>query len=96
VIGVELVKLIRRPRTWVAVALLCALPIVVAIFLATTHVAPPPGQGSAFLSAVLSDGQLYPAAAMAMVVPISCPSPSPCWPATASRVRPVPAPCGIC
>jgi ABC-2 type transport system permease protein len=72
-IMVELVKLLRRPRTWVTLALLCALPIVVAAFIATTHLAPPPGQGSAFLSAVLRDGSLYPAAAMAMVVPVFLP-----------------------
>jgi ABC-2 type transport system permease protein len=73
VIRVELTKLLRRPRVWVSVALLCALPIVVAAFLATTHLAPPPGQGGAFLSAVLRDGSLYPAAAIAMVVPIFLP-----------------------
>jgi ABC-2 type transport system permease protein len=54
-------------------ALLCLLPIVVAIFLATTHLAPPPGQGAAFLSAVLSNGELYPAAALALVLPIFLP-----------------------
>ncbi len=72
-IRVELIKLLRRPRTWIAVALICALPIVVAAFVAARHLAPPPGQGSAFLSAVLRDGSLYPAAAMAMVVPIFLP-----------------------
>src|SRR5262249_30717118 len=72
-IRVELVKMLRRPRTWVTLALLCALPIVVAAFIATTKLAPPPGQGSAFLSAVLRDGSLYPAAAMAVVVPIFLP-----------------------
>jgi ABC-2 type transport system permease protein len=72
-IAVELAKLLRRPRTWVTIALLCALPLVVAIFIATSKLAPPPGQGSAFLSAVLTDGALYPAAAMAMVVPIFLP-----------------------
>jgi ABC-2 type transport system permease protein len=73
VILVELRKLFTRPRTWVAFALLCGLPAVVAGFLATTRLAPPPGQGAAFLSAVLADGSLYPAAAMAMVVPIFLP-----------------------
>jgi ABC-2 type transport system permease protein len=73
VIRAELVKLFTRPRTWVAFGLLCGLPVVVAAFLATTHLAPPPGQGAAFLSAVLADGSLYPAAAMAMVVPIFLP-----------------------
>ena len=70
---VEVRKLFTRPRTWVAFGLLCGLPVVVAGFLATTRLAPPPGQGAAFLSAVLADGSLYPAAAMAMVVPIFLP-----------------------
>jgi ABC-2 type transport system permease protein len=73
VIGVELVKLARRPRNWVSIALLCGLPIMVAIFVAVTHLAPPPGQGPALLSAVLSDGQLFPAAALAIVLPIFLP-----------------------
>jgi ABC-2 type transport system permease protein len=73
VIGVELVKLLRRPRTWVAIGLLCALPVVVAAFVATSHLAPPPGKGPAFLSAVLNNGSLYPAAAMAMVMPLFLP-----------------------
>ncbi len=34
---------------------------------------PGPGHGPAFLSAVLNDGALYPAAAMAMVVPVFLP-----------------------
>ncbi len=72
-ITVELVKLARRPRNWVSVALLCGLPIVVAIFVAVTHVAPPPGQGPTLLSAVLSDGALFPAAALAIVLPIFLP-----------------------
>jgi ABC-2 type transport system permease protein len=72
-IGVELVKLARRPRNWVSIALLCALPVTVAIFVAVTHLAPPPGQGPALLSAVLSDGQLFPAAALAIVLPIFLP-----------------------
>ena len=53
--------------------LICALPLVVAIFIAVTHLAPPPGQGSAFLSAVLDEGQLYPAAALALVLPVFLP-----------------------
>jgi ABC-2 type transport system permease protein len=72
-ITVELVKLVRRPRNWVSIALLCGLPIVVAIFVAVTHVAPPPGQGPTLLSAVLSDGALFPAAALAIVLPIFLP-----------------------
>jgi ABC-2 type transport system permease protein len=73
VIRVELVKLARRPRSWVTVALLCLLPAVVAIFVAVTHVAPAPGQGPALLSAVLSNGSLFPAAALAIVLPIFLP-----------------------
>jgi len=72
-IRVELVKLVRRPRSWVSIALLCALPVVVAVFVAVTHLAPPPGQGPALLSAVLSSGSLYPAAALAIVLPIFLP-----------------------
>ncbi|HXW45300.1 MAG TPA: ABC transporter permease [Streptosporangiaceae bacterium] len=72
-IAVELLKLVRRPRSWVSIALLCGLPIVVAIFVAVTHVAPPPGQGPALLSAVLSNGSLFPAAALAIVLPIFLP-----------------------
>jgi ABC-2 type transport system permease protein len=73
VIWVELLKLFRRARTWVSVTLICALPFAVAVFIAVTHLAPPPGQGSAFLSAVLSDGALYPAAALAIVLPVFLP-----------------------
>ena len=72
-IAVELFKLVRRVRTWFTIGLICALPLVVAIFIAVTHLAPPPGQGSAFLSAVLDDGQLYPAAALALVLPVFLP-----------------------
>jgi ABC-2 type transport system permease protein len=73
VIGVELVKLLRRPRTWISLTLTCALPFIVAIFIMVTHLAPPPGQGSAFLSAVLQNGALYPAAALALVLPVFLP-----------------------
>jgi ABC-2 type transport system permease protein len=72
-IAVELFKLVRRLRTWMSIAVICALPLVVAIFIAVTHLEPPPGQGSAFLSAVLNEGQLYPAAALALVLPVFLP-----------------------
>ena len=71
--AVELYKLFSRPRTWICVLLICALPLVVAVFVAVTHLAPPPGQGSAFLSAVLENGKLYPAAALALVLPVFLP-----------------------
>jgi len=73
VIRVELAKLARRPRSYVSVALLCGLPIVVAIFVSVTNIAPPPGQGPALLSAVLSNGSLFPAAALAIVLPVFLP-----------------------
>ena len=72
-IRVELSKLFRRPRTYVITGLLCALPFIVAVFLATTRIPPPPGQGGAFLSAGLSNGALFPAAAMALVMPVFLP-----------------------
>ena len=72
-IKVELVKLLRRSRTWISVVLTCALPFMVAVFITVTHLVPPPGQGSAFLSAVLQDGALYPAAALALVLPVFLP-----------------------
>jgi ABC-2 type transport system permease protein len=72
-IAVELVKLLRRPRTWVSVALLCALPALVAVFLAVTEVGPAPGEEPAFLSAVLANGALFPAAALAIVLPVFLP-----------------------
>jgi ABC-2 type transport system permease protein len=73
VIGVELRKLVLRPRMWLSVFLLCALPTVVAIFLATADFPPPRGQGGAFLNAVLRNGSLYPAAALALVLPVFLP-----------------------
>ena len=72
-IMVELVKLARRPRNWVSLALLCGLPVLVAVFVAVTHLAPPPGQGPVLLSDVLSSGSLYPAAALAIVLPVFLP-----------------------
>jgi ABC-2 type transport system permease protein len=73
VIAVELRKLLLRPRVWLSVTLLCALPAIVAVFLATADFPPPPGQGGAFLSAVLRNGSLYPAAALALVLPVFLP-----------------------
>jgi ABC-2 type transport system permease protein len=72
-IAVELRKLFRRPRTWISVFLLCLLPTIVAVFLAATGVGPRPGQGPAFLSAVLTNGRLYPAAALGIVLPVFLP-----------------------
>lgn len=70
---VELVKMARRPRTWVSLGLLCGLPILVAIFLAITKLGPQPGEQPAFLAAVLNNGALFPAAALAIVLPLFLP-----------------------
>lgn len=72
-IGVELGLMLRRRRVWLCWALLCALPALVAVLLATTRLAPAPGRGGAFLSAVVTNGQLFPAAALALVLPIFLP-----------------------
>ena len=72
-IGVELRRLLSRPRTWASIGLLVLLPTLVAAFLAFSDVAPRPGTGPAFLSAVLSNGALFPAAALALVLPLFLP-----------------------
>jgi ABC-2 type transport system permease protein len=73
VIRVELLKLVRRPRTWVIIAMLVALPTLVAILLAITDLGPRPGEGPPFLSAVLNDGTLFPLAALGVVLPLFLP-----------------------
>ena len=72
-IRVELIKLLRRPRTWVTIAALNALPTIVAILLAITDLGPRPGTGPPFLSAVLTDGTLFPLAALGIVLPLFLP-----------------------
>ena len=72
-IAVELSLMLRRRRVWMCWALLCALPALIAVLLAATGIAPAPGQGGAFLSAVVSNGQLFPAAALAIVLPVFLP-----------------------
>ena len=72
-IAVELGKMARRPRTWVGIALLCGLPTLVAAFLAATEVGPAPGEEPVFLSAVLTNGALFPVAALALVLPLFLP-----------------------
>ena len=73
VVATELRKLFLRPHTWGSLVLLCLLPTVVALFLRVSRIAPRPGEGPAFLSAVLSNGSLYPAAALGIVLPIFLP-----------------------
>src|SRR4030095_2437159 len=70
---VELRKLVGRPRTWVTIALLAAPPTLVAVLLRVTGVGPRPGQGPAFLAQVLNNGALFPAAALALVLPVFLP-----------------------
>jgi ABC-2 type transport system permease protein len=73
VIVVELGKMLRRPRTWVIIGMLVALPTLVAILLAVTDLGPRPGTGPPFLSAVLTDGTLFPLAALGVVLPLFLP-----------------------
>lgn len=72
-IRVELVQMLRRRRTWVTIVALNALPLIVAILLSVTELGPRPGTGPPFLAAVLSDGSLYPLAAMGIVLPLFLP-----------------------
>ncbi|MGB3184706.1 MAG: ABC transporter permease [Ornithinimicrobium sp.] len=72
-IRVELIKLLRRPRTWVAIAMLNALPTLVAILVSVTDIGPAPGTGPPFLSAVLTDATLFPLAALGIVLPLFLP-----------------------
>jgi ABC-2 type transport system permease protein len=70
---VELSKLVLRPRTWITIAVLSLLPVVVAIFLKVTGRVPQPGQGPALLSDVLGNGALFPVAALGLVLPLFLP-----------------------
>ena len=72
-IVVELIKMLRRPRTWLIIGMLVALPTLVAILLAITDLGPRPGTGPPFLSAVLNDGTLFPLAALGVVLPLLLP-----------------------
>ncbi len=72
-IRVELVKLLRNRRTWATILLIDALPALVAVLLALTDLGPRPGTGPAFLSAVLTDGTLFPLAALGIVLPLFLP-----------------------
>lgn len=72
-IAVEIHKLVRSRRTWVTILLIDALPTLVAVLLAITELGPRPGTGPAFLSAVLTDGTLFPLAALALVLPLFLP-----------------------
>jgi ABC-2 type transport system permease protein len=72
-IAVELQKMVRSRRTWATILLIDALPTLVAVLLAITGLGPRPGEGPAFLSAVLTDGSLFPLAALAIVLPLFLP-----------------------
>ena len=65
--------MLRRPRTWVTILMLNALPTLVAVLLALTDLGPRPGTGPPFLSAVLTDGTLFPLAALGIVLPLFLP-----------------------
>ncbi len=72
-IVVELRKLFRRPRTWATIAVLNALPVLVAVLLVLTDLAPRPGEGPVFLSAVFINPALFALAALAIVLPLFLP-----------------------
>lgn len=72
-IGVELALLLSRRRVWLCWTLLCALPALVAVLVSATGIIPPPGRGPAFLSAVTTNGQIFPAFALALVLPVFLP-----------------------
>ncbi|MBC7630796.1 ABC transporter permease [Aeromicrobium sp.] len=72
-IRVELVSMLRRRRTWVTILMLNALPTIVAVLLAMTDLGPRPGTGPPFLSSVLTDGTLFPLAALGIVLPLFLP-----------------------
>lgn len=72
-IRVELAKLLRNRRTWTTVLVIDALPTIVGVLLAITDLGPRPGEGPAFLSAVLTDGTLFPLAALGIVLPLFLP-----------------------
>lgn len=70
----ELAKLLTRPRTWVTIAVLALLPVIVAVFLKATGVAPQPGHGPPLLAEVLGNGTLFPVAALGLVLPLFLPA----------------------
>ncbi|MEP9365580.1 ABC transporter permease [Nocardioides sp. CN2-186] len=72
-IAVELRKLVSSKRTWATILIIDALPTLVGILLAVTDLGPRPGTGPAFLSAVLTDGTLFPLAALGIVLPLFLP-----------------------
>ncbi len=72
-IAVEITKMLRRPRTWVTIVMLNALPTLIAVLLALTDIGPRPGEGPVFLSSVLSNGTLFPLAALAVILPLFLP-----------------------
>jgi ABC-2 type transport system permease protein len=73
VLRVELYKLIVRPRTWLIITVLTGLPVLVGILLKVTGVAPRPGTGPPLLSEVLTNGTLFPVAALGLVLPLFLP-----------------------
>ena len=57
-IGHQLRKMFRRPRTWGTHACLHALPVLVAVVLVVLRLAPRPREGPPFRSAVLRNRSL--------------------------------------
>ena len=73
-IRVELVKLVRRPRTWVGLVLLCGLPIAGrGVRSRCTDLAPRPARARPSCPRCCPTARCYPAAALAIVLPFFLP-----------------------
>ena len=94
---VELAKLFRRPRTWVTILLLNALPTLVAVL----RVGRPasrrrPGRGRRSSRRCWPTGRCSPSRRWRSCCRCSCRSRWPWWPATRSPARRRPARCATC
>ena len=70
---VELSKLLRRPRTWITIALLAGLPVVVGVFLRTSGIGPLPAKGRRCSPTSSTTGSCFPVVALALILPIFLP-----------------------
>ena len=96
VIRVELIKLLRRPRTWLIIGMLVALPTLVAVLLAITDLGPRPGTDRRSCPRCSTTARCSRWPRWAWCCRCSCRSPSRCSAATRSPVRPRPGRCATC
>ena len=80
--------MLRRRRVWLCWALLCALPALVAVLLAVTGLAPPPGRGRRSCPRWCRTGSCSRPPRWRWCCRCSCRSPSRSWPGTRWRARP--------